>query len=107
MNKHIFIQARMSSQRLPGKVLLPFRDTTVLKFLYDKCKIVNGVKQVVVLTSTEHDDDEIEKVCNDNDMLIFRGSLSNVLNRFQEAAKFFCYLDDYVIRLCADSPGFL
>lgn len=94
----------MSSQRLPGKVLLPFRGSTVLKFLYDKCKIVSGIKKVVVLTSKRRDDDEIERLCIANNMLVFRGSLSNVLERFQDAAKFFCKSDDYVIRLCADSP---
>jgi spore coat polysaccharide biosynthesis protein SpsF len=104
MKKYIFIQARMSSQRLPGKVLLPFKGSTVLKFLYDKCRGIRDIEQVVVLTSDRADDDKIELICKANNMLVYRGNLFNVLDRFQEAAKLFCNSDDIVIRLCADSP---
>ena len=94
----------MSSQRLPGKVLLPFKGSTVLKFLYDKCSGIRDIEQVVVLTSDRADDDKIEQICKANNMLVYRGNLFNVLDRFQEAAKLFCNSDDIVIRLCADSP---
>lgn len=94
----------MSSTRLPGKVLLPFKESTVLQFLHDKCKSIKGIKQVVVLTSNMPDDDEIERACDINNIPIFRGSLPNVLERFQGAAKLYCNPDDIVIRLCADSP---
>lgn len=94
----------MSSQRLPGKVLLPFKGSTVLKFLYDKCRGLRDIEQVVVLTSDRPDDDQIEHICQANNMLVYRGSLFNVLDRFQEAAKLFCNSEDIVIRLCADSP---
>ncbi len=104
MEKFIFIQARMSSQRLPGKVLFPFRGSTILKYTYDKCKNIKGIKSVFVLTSNESEDDEIEKMCNLNKINIFRGSLSNVLERFQNAAKLHCDSEDFVIRICADSP---
>ena len=104
MEKFIFIQARMSSQRLPGKVLLPFRGSTILKHTYDKCKKINGVKSVFILTSNEPEDDEIENMCNLNKISIFRGSLSNVLERFQDAARLHCNSEDFIIRICADSP---
>lgn len=104
MNKYIFIQARMSSTRLPGKVLLPFKGSTVLEFLYDKCKDLKGIEKVVILTSDMPDDDAIEDTCHANSIPVFRGNLINVLGRFQEAAKVFCNLNDVVIRLCADSP---
>ena len=104
MNKYIFIQARMSSTRLPGKVLLPFKGSTVLEFLYDKCKDLEGIEKVVILTSDMPDDDAIEHTCHVNSIPVFRGSLFNVLGRFQEAAKVFCNPSDVVIRLCADSP---
>ena len=37
-------------------------------------------------------------------MFIFRGSLPNVLERFQKAARLYCKPNDVIIRLCADSP---
>ena len=104
MNKYIFIQARMSSSRLPGKVLLPFGDSTVLQTIYEKCRCISGVKNVVILTSTETDDDEIQELCSLNDMQIFRGSLNNVLGRFQDAARAICKAQDFIVRICADSP---
>lgn len=104
MNKYIFIQARMSSERLPGKVLLPFKGSTVLEFLYKKCKDIEGIKDVVILTSDMPDDDKIEFTCKKNNMSFFRGSLLNVLMRFQDAANKFCSPTDVIIRLCADSP---
>jgi spore coat polysaccharide biosynthesis protein SpsF len=104
VNKYIFIQARMSSTRLPGKVLLPFKGSTVLEFLYGKCRGLRGVEKVVILTSTMPDDDAIEDICLANAMPVFRGSLYDVLRRFQEAAKAYCNANDFVIRLCADSP---
>lgn len=94
----------MSSTRLPGKVLLPFRGSTVLEFLYDKCREIDDIADVIVVTSILASDDAIEQVCNRRNILIFRGSLSDVLARFQRAAKTYCRPDDVVIRLCADSP---
>jgi len=104
MDKYIFIQARMSSSRLPGKVLLPFGESTVLQTIHKKCSCISGVKAVVILTSTEADDDKIQELCSVNDMQVFRGSLYNVLERFQDAAKVICKPQDFVVRLCADSP---
>tara|TARA_B100000579_G_C22779588_1_gene828540 strand:- start:281 stop:895 length:615 start_codon:yes stop_codon:yes gene_type:complete len=104
MKKFIFIQARMSSKRLPGKVLMGFRGSNVMRYLYDKCAQIKGINNIVILTSLNEDDNKIEEYCKKNKMAFFRGSLENVLQRFKDAAKFFCNDDDLVIRLCADSP---
>ncbi len=104
LNKFMFIQARMSSSRLPGKVLLPFRDSTVLQYLYRKCEDINGIDKVVILTSVESSDDEIERICDLEGMKVFRGDLLNVLKRYKSASRLLCEEEDYVIRLCADSP---
>ena len=52
----------MSSSRLPGKVLLPFGESTVLQTIHKKCSCISGVKAVVILTSTEADDDKIDNI---------------------------------------------
>lgn len=94
----------MSSTRLPGKVLLPFRGTTVLQYLYERCISIEGITKVVILTSDMSDDDAIKDVCELSNIPFFRGSLLNVLERFQKASQSFCNPNDFVIRLCADSP---
>jgi spore coat polysaccharide biosynthesis protein SpsF len=104
MNKYIFIQARMSSERLPGKVLLPFKDSTVIGHLYEKCINLKDIKKVVIITSDKKDDDAIVEYCRQNNMSVFRGSLLNVLDRFKKAALEYCSSNDVIIRLCGDSP---
>ena len=52
------IQARMSSKRLPGKVLLPLGNSTILNEVINRAKAFS--KQVIVCTSKDNSDDEIE-----------------------------------------------
>lgn len=98
----IFIQARMSSGRLPGKVLLPLSGTPIIKALYERVACVAAERNIVVLTSLDPSDDVLVEYLKREGIQFFRGSLDNVFQRFQEALKFFdC---DYFVRLCADSP---
>ena len=52
------IQARMSSSRLPGKVLFPLGNSTILYEVFKRASLFS--KQVVVCTSTDASDDELE-----------------------------------------------
>ena len=50
------IQARMSSNRLPGKVLLPLAGKPMIRHIVDRAKSCNNVSKVIVATSLEESD---------------------------------------------------
>jgi len=77
------IQARMSSSRLPGKVLLPLGDGLVLDHVV--CRSAAFSTQVVVCTSTDPSDDPIRDYCDKIGTLCVRGDLHDVFARFRTA----------------------
>lgn len=99
------IQARIESERLPGKVLMriPFGSgQPLLKWITDSIESSEIVDKCIVATSVNNENDQIEEFCNKNNLQCFRGSEENVLSRFititkNEAA-------DVVIRLTGDNP---
>jgi len=102
MKTHIFIQARMSSARYPGKVLAPFQNKPLIKHMIDRATRVNGKDKVIVLTSRDESDNPLVAYLQQLGCLFFRGSLNNVFGRFRECVK--GYPCDYFVRLSADSP---
>lgn len=99
---NIFIQARMSSARYPGKVLAPLNGVPLIKHIVEKVKHVNNKNEIVVLTSDDISDDPLVAYLQSIGCLFFRGSLGNVFKRFQDCLRE--YPCDYFVRLCADSP---
>lgn len=57
------IQARMGSQRLPGKVLLDIAGQPMLARVYERTRLAGAVDQVVVATTDQPDDDAIAELC--------------------------------------------
>ncbi|MGE3577088.1 MAG: NTP transferase domain-containing protein [Vicinamibacterales bacterium] len=100
----VFVQARMSSKRFPGKVLAPFRGTTVLGHLLARLQSVVPVESLVVATSDDPSDDTLVEAMVRAGVLTYRGPLRNVFARFRGCAQAFpC---DWFVRLSADSPLF-
>jgi len=99
---HIFIQARMSSARFPGKMLIDVKGVPLLQRVVDQAQSVSNANKVVVLTSTESNDNALEEYCDHNDIACFRGDLNNVFVRFQAALEI--HPCDYMVRVCGDSP---
>ncbi len=98
----VFIQARMSSRRLPGKVLLPLGNTNVLGRVIravSQCKLIAGV---AVVTSVSNDDDLIDEFCQSINVTCYRGSLTDVLQRYSDAIESSGATD--VVRITADCP---
>ena len=99
---NIFIQARMSSTRFPGKILSSLHNKPLIQHIVDSAKRVNGINKVVVLTSMEASDDLLISYLKKIHCDYFRGNLEDVFCRFQSSMKVFpC---DYFVRLSADSP---
>jgi len=101
VNNFIFLQARMGSSRLPGKTLKILKDKPLIRHVIDRLSLIDNCK-IVVLTSTLEKDDILESWCNDNNILCFRGSEENVLERYYHAAQFF--KADNIIRATGDNP---
>jgi len=99
------IQARMSSQRLPGKVLKTIRGIPILLMMIDRVKQSKMIDDLMVATSTDKSDDVIILFCKRWNIGCFRGSLNNVLDRYYQCAmKGAYYIPENIVRLTADCP---
>ena len=99
----IIIQARISSSRLPGKVLKDLCGEPMLLRQIERVRQCRMADQIVVATSDEASDDPIADLCAKAQIACFRGSLGNVLSRYHGAAVAFGPTE-YVVRLTADCP---
>ncbi|MBL0320649.1 MAG: hypothetical protein IPP74_15345 [Alphaproteobacteria bacterium] len=57
------IQARMSSSRLPGKVLMPLGDVPILELIIRRLRLVERIDAIIVATSDGVEDDPIVQLC--------------------------------------------
>ncbi|MCI7302387.1 MAG: glycosyltransferase family protein [Clostridiales Family XIII bacterium] len=99
------IQARMTSSRLPGKVLktLDFDlHTNVLEEVIRRIKKVKKIDYIIVATTINGSDNPIIELAKDRGVLYYRGSESNVLERYYKAAEM--YNLDHIIRITSDCP---
>jgi spore coat polysaccharide biosynthesis protein SpsF len=97
-----FLQARMGSKRLPGKVLMPIQGKTILERAIRRLKESAAVDEVVVLTTMSPRDDAIVEEAERLGTRVYRGSEDDVLERFQKASEHFC--PAIIIRATADNP---
>jgi spore coat polysaccharide biosynthesis protein SpsF len=96
------IQARMSSSRLPGKVLADVCGKPLLQHMLDRVKKAEYLEGIVLATTTDPSDDVLEQFCRTQDIPCFRGSSLDVLDRcYRAAAQFHA---DEIVRLTADCP---
>src|SRR5882757_7748603 len=97
----IIIQARISSSRLPGKVLKDLCGKPMLLRQIERVRQCRMADQIVVATSDEASDDPVAEFCAASHIACFRGSLGNVLSRYHAAALAFGPTE-HVVRLTAD-----
>ncbi len=81
------VQARMTSSRLPGKVLMPLVGEPALKRLVDRMKKSKYIDKIIVATTINKPDDKIVEFCNANKIKFHRGSEYDVLKRILDASK--------------------
>lgn len=94
-------QARMGSTRVPGKVMRVLENKPVLHWTIEALQ-KSIANRVCLATSTLPADDVIEEYCKKNNIEYFRGSETDVLDRFYQCAK--QYNADIVLRLTCDCP---
>ena len=96
------IQARMSSTRLPRKVMLPILGKPLLIRMIERVGTAELIGKIVVATSTNPEDDKIEELCMENNISCFRGHLTDLLDRHYQTGKSFGA--DAVVKIPSDCP---
>ena len=97
------IQARMGSSRLPGKALMKSDSgKPLLYYVINQLRYCSKVKNLVIATTTNQEDDEIEKFANNNSINVFRGKEKDVLDRYFQCAKKYSF--STIVRITADCP---
>ncbi|WP_137890883.1 glycosyltransferase family protein [Ramlibacter sp. 2FC] len=102
MKTVIVVQARMTSTRLPGKVLLLLAGQPMLMRLIERLRRVKQADAVVVATTTNTTDDPIAALCEQLGVPCHRGSEFDVLSRYADAARL--NDADVVVRITSDCP---
>ena len=97
-----FLQARMGSSRLPGKVLLRIQGKSILERAIWRLQAARTLDAVVVLTTSLAEDDQILQEAQRLGTAVYRGPELDVLGRFQQAAERFG--PRIVVRATADNP---
>ena len=96
------IQARMTSTRLPGKVMMDVNGAPMLYHVMARARLASAVDLVTVATTTNATDDTIAEYCKVQRVQCFRGSENDVLDRYYQAAGHFGA--EVIVRLTADCP---
>jgi spore coat polysaccharide biosynthesis protein SpsF len=100
--KAAIIQARMSSSRLPGKIMADINGKPMVRRVVERARQSRMIDSVVVATSDHPDDDILTDYCSRSGIPCLRGNLNDVLDRYYSAA---CSIGaDILIRLTADCP---
>jgi spore coat polysaccharide biosynthesis protein SpsF len=102
MRTAIIVQARMTSTRLPGKVLMPVAGRPMLAQQLRRLRECRRAQEIVVATTTNSTDDPVADVAWRQGVCLFRGSESDVLGRYLGAAR--KVRADVVVRVTADCP---
>ena len=97
-----FLQARMGSERLPGKVLLKIQGQSILERVIRRLTAASTIEQVVVLTTVLDEDDQVIEEALRLGAWVHRGPELDVLERFQQAAE--RYRPGIVVRATGDNP---
>ena len=98
------VQARASSQRLPGKVLRDLAGKPLLQYVVDGLRRAAGVDLIILATSSEPADDPVAELAAAAGLAVHRGPLDDVARRFRDAAREHSL--DAFARISGDSPLF-
>ena len=97
------IEARMTSSRLPGKVLLDLAGKPALQQLVERLRRSRYLDEVVVATTDRPTDDPVVELCRRIDCHVFRGSEDDVLARVLGAAE--SVAGDLIVEITGDCPA--
>jgi len=98
----VIVEARMTSSRLPGKILLTACGIPLLQLMIERLKRIDLVNDIIVATTTNKSDDVIVSLCGQLDINCFRGDENDVLGRVVQAAQ--QYKTDIIVEITSDNP---
>jgi glutamate-1-semialdehyde 2,1-aminomutase len=101
-NVVVLVQARMGSTRLPGKVLMPIVGKPMIKLLLARLSQSSELDEIIVATSEEKQNDQLQSVVESLGYKCTRGSEKDVLSRFYNSAK--SLKADIIVRITGDCP---
>jgi spore coat polysaccharide biosynthesis protein SpsF len=96
------IQGRMSSSRLPGKILADIAGQPMLTRVFTRTSRAKTLDDVIFATTTDPSDDPVAEYCDFSGIPFVRGCLFDVLDRYYQAAS--QAKADVVVRITADCP---
>lgn len=96
------IEARMTSRRLPGKILMECRGKTMLAHMVARVKRAAVLDDIIIATTINYTDDAIEAEAQRLSVKCFRGSEDNVMSRVLAAAQH--HGADLIVELTGDCP---
>lgn len=101
MNNLIILQARTGSTRLPGKVLMPINGKPMIEWQIKRLQSAN-IAPIVLATTSDSSDDKLVQIAESLAIEVFRGSINNVLQRFEEVIR--KKEPNYFVRITGDCP---
>ena len=97
------IEARMTSSRLPGKVLMPaFGEISMLEFMIKRVQQSKLIDDIVIATTVNKADNPIVELCQNLNINFFRGSEEDVLLRVLNSH--IKLKTDIIVELTGDCP---
>lgn len=98
----LLVQARMSSSRLPNKMMLWMHGIPIIGWVHHRLKNLTTVNQVIFAIPNTSSDDILSDYLKSQNAIVFRGSEEDVLDRFYNAS--ISANADIILRVCADNP---
>lgn len=102
MKTQIFLQARMGSTRVPGKVMLKICGKSIIELITERLKKIGGIDKIILVSSVNKENEALAAEAKKLGLDFFQGSEENVLDRFYQASLKF--RPDVIIRVTGDCP---
>ena len=102
MDTLAIVQARMGSNRLPGKALKKVCNLPLIQILFERLNQSKKINKLILATTTKKEDDILEKLINRIGFDVYRGSEKDVLDRYFNAAINYCPKN--IVRITGDCP---
>ena len=96
------IQARVSSSRMPGKVLEKIKEKNLLEIIFLRLKKSKKIKDIRFAIPKNTSEKKLKSFLEKNKIPFFEGSEKDVLDRYYQCAKKYKY--DHIIRITGDCP---
>ncbi len=96
------LQARMSSTRLPGKIMMIIKNRPIIDYVVTQLQFSKNIEKIVIATTDNQVDDLLIDYATKKSISIFRGSEKDVLDRYYKCAKKYNF--SIIVRITSDNP---